>query len=153
MRVNGRKKIYPAIVNSFSDWPIQRLRKDRKRFMAQVVAKSTRKIYDEHAGKDLQEVLENTLYKEKMRLRRHTWGRDNRKQDDAFWNSVEHELIDLATAPRAAQKNRQKVLLSRIISRYVGEITGRFNRRHYLFIKSLTNMSIRLLVNAVHFFT
>ena len=77
-------------------------------------------------GRPIPEVVNDTLYHERSRLR-HVKHDDDRARDDrAFHARVQREL------PHASA-DRERALVREIVERYVGEITGHFEPRVYGF--------------------
>ena len=76
-------------------------------------------------GRPIPEVINDTLYHERSRLR-HARDDDRARDDRAFHARVQHEL------PHASEA-RQRGLVRDIVERYVGEITGHFDPRVYAF--------------------
>jgi glycerol-3-phosphate O-acyltransferase len=76
-------------------------------------------------GRPLSEVINDTLYHERLRLQ-HAADDERGRADRAFHAQVRHEL------PHASP-DRQRALVRSIVERYVREITGHFDPRVYSF--------------------
>lgn len=76
-------------------------------------------------GRPVSEVMSETLYQERLRLR-HAKDDEHARADRAFHARLGHEL------PHASPE-RQRELVREIVERYVSEITGHFDQRVYGF--------------------
>jgi glycerol-3-phosphate O-acyltransferase len=77
-------------------------------------------------GRPVTEVINDTVYNERLRLRRAKGDDENARDDGAFLARLRHEL------PHASQE-RQRTIVREIVERYLDEITGHFDARVYRF--------------------
>lgn len=89
-------------------------------------------------GRRVDEVINDTLYHERMRLR-HGQDDERARADRAFDARVRHEL------PHASPE-RQKALVRAIVERYVSEISGHFDGRVYRFATTVLPYGLSALM-------
>lgn len=98
---------------------------DESRVTSEVVGRIVERVRLAAAaprGRPLEEVVNETLYRERERLKR---AKGERAQADrAFYGRLQHEL------PRASSVHQQQ-LLQDVVGRYAGEISGHFDERVY----------------------
>ena len=80
-------------------------------------------------GRLISEVINDTLYNERLRLR-HARDDEHARSDRAFLARARHEL------PHASAE-RQRALVREIVERYLDEITGHFDPRVYRFATTI----------------
>jgi glycerol-3-phosphate O-acyltransferase len=92
-------------------------------------------------GSPLEEVVANSIYFEKRRLKEEPSG--SKRDDDAtFWSGV-HRSVN-----RASEREQQDILAS-IVKRYAEEIVGNFDERVYRFTTKILPTGLSVLLNAV----
>ena len=74
LQMPRRKIQYDQVVPSKNEWPIVKLAKHRAEFVQHVADESMTELLG--SGKSLRELLETTLYKEKLRIRANPWLRN-----------------------------------------------------------------------------
>jgi glycerol-3-phosphate O-acyltransferase len=92
-------------------------------------------------GSPLEEVVANSIYFEKRRLKEESSGA-KRDDDVVFWNGV-HRSVN-----RASEREQQDILSS-IVKRYAEEIVGNFDERVYRFTTKILPTGLSVLLNAV----
>jgi len=141
-----RRKIqYDQVVPSKNEWPIVKLAKHRAEFVQHVADDSMAELSAK--GKSIREVLETTLYKEKLRIKANPWKVDP-KDDTPFWNRVRDELGDIQNLSTEDAKEKEKDILSRIVYRYSDEIAGNFNKSYFRFARAFVTFGFARLLNA-----
>jgi len=141
-----RRKIqYDQVVPSKNEWPIVKLAKHRAEFVQHVADDSMAELSAK--GKSIREVLETTLYKEKLRIRANPWKVDP-KDDTPFWNRVRDELGDIQNLSVEDAKEKEEDILHRIVLRYSDEIAGNFNKSYFRFARAFVTFGFARLLNA-----
>ena len=82
---------YPPILPDINDWPIFKLSEDRKRFTEDLEDFTLDKIENLHKD-NLTDLLAETIYLEKIRIREEPWKVDppNERQ---FWSRIKKRLV------------------------------------------------------------
>lgn len=141
-----KKKTYKPILPGTKDWPVVRLSKNRKQFIAHVEDDTMRHLLEDHPGQDqLRELLETTVYLEKLRVKKNPWKVDP-PDELRFWNGIRQELLELSVNDESSEV--EKALLRRIVSRYVHEIAGNFKRTRYQMAREIVKFGFARLLNA-----
>ncbi len=113
---------------------------------AKILSELESRIAGEHeqkaqAGPRLHELLEETLYWERRRLREDK--KSPKYQDDVhFWDRLEKQL-------RAASEHDQRTLVRKAVRHYGDEIAGNFDERVYAAVTRVLPPALGLLLNAV----
>lgn len=95
----------------------------------------------EQGGLRVAEVLEDSLYHERRRLKDDR-SSPKRESDTAFWDQVQAEL-------RRASESTERTLLRRVARHYTEEIAGNFDPRVYQSVTKVLPPALGLLLNAV----
>lgn len=142
------KGTHPQVFPNIEDWPIYKLHKDRKQFIADIDQLVFEKLTEKHDN--LAELLAKTLYMERSRMKNDPWKVDP-ADEKSFWATVSKDLAkkSLDQDEAAAQKVNEALLKS-IIHRYSEEIVGTFNKRIFLFIRWFLTKFFSRLLNAVN---
>ena len=148
MKLNGNRNKYPPIVAGTKEWPVVQLAKNRKKFVQSVVDATVRSLERHTEGKGLTEVLETTVYKERLRIKQNPWKVDP-PGEKAFFKEIQQKLIEFS-GDGEDPKNREQLeaILNEIISGYANEIAGNFNRSSYRFARGIATMLFARLLNA-----
>ena len=96
----------------------------------------------EQGGPSLQEVLEESLYRERRRLREDGGKSPAHEGDSSFWDQIQRSL-------RHASDRDQRMLLRRAIRHYGEEIAGNFDPRVYKVATRLLPPGLSVLMNAM----
>jgi glycerol-3-phosphate O-acyltransferase len=142
----NKNKKYKPILPGTRDWPVVRLSKNRKQFIEQVAKEAIHRILEVNNGKDqLREILETTVYLEKLRIKQNPWKVDP-PDEMSFWNRIRNELIEINSRGDAAAVERE--LLERIVMRYGNEIAGNFKKTRYKMAREIVKFGFSRLLNA-----
>jgi glycerol-3-phosphate O-acyltransferase len=95
----------------------------------------------ERRGLLLEEVLADSLYHERKRLKEEKRTKA-RELDSRFWDQIQREM-------RRGSEQDRRALLARIIHHYAGEIAGNFDERVYQAVTRILPPALGLLLNAV----
>jgi len=134
-----RQSTYQPVIAKVREWPLVKLNKRREEFLEAVIKKSIKALLDSYTNKeDLHLMLSKMIRSEQMRTEIKSWRADP-SDDKIFWHNIESELVN---SDEAVLHN----MLSKIIERYVSEISGKFYVSHYnLGAKTVTHALSRIL--------
>jgi glycerol-3-phosphate O-acyltransferase len=138
---------YPPILPDINDWPIFKLSEDRKRFTEDLEDFTLDKIENLHKD-NLTDLLAETIYLEKIRIREEPWKVDppNERQ---FWSRIKKRLVKYSVDKDetiSAQNNTY--LLKQIIHRYALEIVGTFKINTFQFARKFLTWFFNQLLQA-----
>lgn len=139
---------YKRIIPNIEDWPIYRISKNREQVIHGVVEETLQNIINKNATeKDVHNELAKAIYLEKIRVER-PWKTDP-PDDKKFWTEVKNKLVEFESAPDG-QIEAEKEILRKIITRYVTEIVGNFDKGTYQFSERFVPFAFNRLLNASH---
>lgn len=139
---------YKRIIPNIEDWPIHRISKNREQVILDVVEETLQNILKKNATeKDVHNELAKAVYLEKIRVER-PWKTDP-DDDKAFWTDVKNQLVKLESHPDG-KIDKEIEILRAIITRYVTEIVGNFNKKTYDFSERFVPFAFNRLLNASH---
>ena len=142
------KKKYDPILPGSKDWPVVQLSKNRKKFVEEVIDESIKVIkQSNNVNGALREEIEQTRFKEKLRINENPWHVDP-PDDKSFWNNIQKSLVKLSTYSDEEQGERLTQILKNIITRYAEEIQGNFRPSRYKLTRSLVQVGFKRLLNA-----
>lgn len=141
--------LFPPVLPDIGDWPLAKMRKRKKAFVADVVKTTLQQLLAENPEPDkLEEEIAEAMFMEKNRMKFKPWPVDPKDELD-FWNGVEATLADLPTKNLSNETKYYKLslLLEDIILRYAQEIVGDFKPGVYQFAKRLIPHGFATLLN------
>ncbi len=139
---------YKRIIPDIEDWPIHIISKNREQVIKSVVEETLQNIINKNATeKDVHNELAKAIYLEKIRVER-PWKTDP-PDDKKFWTEVKNKLVEFESHPDG-NIEAEKEILRRIITRYVTEIVGNFNKGTYQFSERFVPFAFNRLLNASH---
>ena len=133
-------KEYPKIIEDVEQWPIRMFYRDRQRIVQKLAKATIDALSDE---KDLLDMLNQTIYAEKLRTKSNPLKVDPPKEN-AFWKKIESEL-STSVRDNGAGKAIQQDLLQRIVNRYSEEIAGDFNPKTFRFARKALTRFFKML--------
>lgn len=136
---------YPAVIPNLNDWPVNKLAKDRVKFINEIVAFTTQRLTEQHPN--LSHLLAETIYAERNRLRETAWKVDP-PDEPSFWSRLRNKYLGTENQERTTAEQNQKELIERIVRRYAEEIVGTFNPSVFVFTRRTLNFFFRRLLNA-----
>lgn len=141
------KRVYTPILPESDEWPVVKLSKNRKAFIASVIEESLRRVKEDKSPVELVDEIESTLYRERIRIKKNRWAVD---PDDEikFWKHVKETLVHITGTPREEEELVINNLLHEIVSRYSHEIAGTFKRSSYRFARRFITFGFARLLNA-----
>lgn len=143
-------KVYDYVIPDIRDWPLYQLGQEREQFMEQVVDSTLQGILQSSKYKaGLSEEIAKVIYMERQRLRDTPWAVDP-KDEDAFWKGIRKELMrkSLDGVPDEQENDNNRILLGKILRRYVSEITGSFEISTYRLVRRLLTYLFKTMLNA-----
>ena len=139
------KKVYTHIEEDLYKWPIYQISKNRSSFVDRLVNHTYRKLAYKYDN-DFEDLLEKTIYQERIRIKRKPW-RVDPPNEEAFWNRLKTRL---GKAKRYKSENKLKEFerksIYRIIQRYAEEIVGSFEPKTYLFARKFLTALFNILL-------
>lgn len=142
----ARKKVrYDEILPEKNQWPIVKLSQNRQEFIETVTEETFSEL--SKSGLTPRELLETTLYKEKIRMKANPWKVDPR-DERSFWNNVRSQLTDFEQLEGEKKLEEERKLLRSIILRYSDEIAGNFKKTYYRFARAFVTFGFARLLNA-----
>lgn len=143
--------LYEPVIPDIHDWPIARLFSKSGSFVDQVIAQSVAELKKqaERDNSSIEEMLERTMYLERIRMQEDPWKVDP-KDELKFWSTIKKELVrneQIEENPaQIAAKNEE--MLTRITARYGNEISNIFRPGSYHFAKRFLPLFFSTLLNA-----
>ena len=137
----------PQIIPNIEDWPIYKISEDREEFIKELNAYTKKRLYGE-TKVSTEEVLEKTIYLEKLRSKNNPWKVDP-ADDKSYWKELEKEINAAKT-----HENKEVLLqaiVDRIINRYNEEIVGNFKKKTFKFSRNFLHALFKRLLNPATF--
>ncbi|MDN5200491.1 1-acyl-sn-glycerol-3-phosphate acyltransferase [Fulvivirgaceae bacterium BMA10] len=151
MQPSGTKKdrkIYEPILPGPKEWPVVQLSKHRKQFIQEVIDETVKKINSLASDKSsLVEEIEQTLYKEKLRIKQNPWDIDP-EDEPLFWARVKSKLVQISQNSNGEGAELVGTVLNDITQRYANEIAGNFKQSRYKIARSVATFGFSRLLNA-----
>ena len=141
---------YEPIVPKRKEWPVVRLSKHRKDFVEQVIRLSMAKVQERAVSAEaLVDMLETTLYQERLRIRENPWAVDP-DDEERFWKQVKHRLVGMThQEPDSSElQHGAEAILQDITSRYAHEIASKFRPSRYQLARTIATFGFSRLLNA-----
>lgn len=134
------------LLEDISKWPLHRLYTNREAFVSEINEHSLA-TFENHSSKKLKEVIERTIYQERLRMNRKAWKVDP-PNENVFWKRITKELEEAAKLDEEEHKKRVfGELLLRITNRYSEEIAGNFKIKTFLFARKFLTFFFGRLLN------
>jgi len=137
----------PHIVPDIKQWPIYKVSENRKEFIEELNAYTKARLYSE-SKVTTEEILEKTIYLEKLRSKNNPWKVDP-SDDKSYWKDLEREI---KTAKE--KENKEELLqriVERIINRYNEEIVGNFKVKTFKFSRKFLGAFFKRLLSSSRF--
>jgi len=133
------------IIEDLKEWPITRFYNRRGEFIQALNDFAFKRLGNRE--KDLQSVLEKTLYLEAIRAKKEPWKVDP-VDDKTYWKKLGQQLAKSVANESDTTKKEVNKFIKRIINRYSEEIVGGFQPKTYRFFrKLLTSVYKRLFLS------
>ncbi len=139
-------QVYPGGID---EWPVVHLSKNRESFVKEVAKHSFDKIKSITPSRAaLIEEIENTLFREKLRIKRNSWAIDPPDEGD-FLKSVEAKLLEISNLKDESVIDEMlDSVLNEMVFRYADEIAGNFKKSRYRMARSIATFGFARLLNA-----
>lgn len=139
-------QVYPGGIN---EWPVVNLSKNRDQFIKEVTISSIARIKSMTKNREaLIEEIENTLFREKLRIKRNPWAVDSPDESD-FLKSVNTKLLEISQDENEADiDNTLDSILEEMVLRYADEIAGNFKKSRFRMARSIVTFGLSRLLNA-----
>lgn len=139
--------VHPHVMPNLEDWPVYKLSEDRRQFIQDLDQATLAEILEEPTEK-VSEIISQTMYKERIRIKHEPWKVDPPKEKQ-FWGRIKKSLVkySLDQPEEMAAKNNEE-LLKQIIHRYSEEIVGTFRISTFLFARRFLTFFFNRLFQA-----
>lgn len=132
------------IIDNIQDWPITEFYKDRERVVKKLV-KETYEYLLNHSNGELPNLLNQTIYAEKLRSKTDKLKVDP-PNDYAYWKKMESDLSDDMLKGAEALPHIQEKL-KRVLHRFSEEIAGNFVPKTFMFARKVLTRLFAALFN------
>ena len=141
------KRTLPHIIPDVKDWPIYKISENRAEFILEL-NKYTRKRLFEDNNATTEDLLDKTIYLEKLRVKNNPWKVDP-ADDKSYWKELEQEIETAKSFEDRA--DRLDKIVDRIINRYNEEIVGNFKLKTFKFSRNFLHSFFKRLLNPATF--
>lgn len=131
------------------DWPVYILAKNRAEFVDKVIQDMEVQVERVGAG-ELDQMLSKTIFQERQRVKSNPWKADP-PNESLFFKKLQREYNENKESHDSFQKNKQTA--SRLIHRYVEEISGSFNIPTFQFARKTLTWFFHFLYYPINFST
>lgn len=141
---------YTPILPKRKQWPVVQLSRHQKQFIEAVIQASIHRIKEEAPDlASLIDVLETTLYQERLRIRENPWAVDP-PDEEVFWKKIKSRLVEMSASQLTRSQRDKEVasILYAIVSRYTHEIASKFRPSYYRFAREVVTFGFSRLLNA-----
>lgn len=141
-----------SIIPRIKDWPINKIAQKKEKILQETISDAVLEFYKTYPTLNkLRDLLQKTLYLEKIRIKNESWEVDPEDEGD-FWRKIQKRL--LAADPNQMDEDASLVLhqemLQDIVSRYAHEIVGNFSPKLFWLARQLLVRFFARLFNS-HF--
>jgi glycerol-3-phosphate O-acyltransferase len=138
--------VHPGGIN---EWPVVNLSKNRDEFIKEVTLSSITRIKSITKSRAaLIEEIENTLFREKLRIKRNPWAVDSPDESD-FLKSVNAKLLEISRDENETDVDETlDAILEEMVLRYADEIAGNFKKSRFRMARSIVTFGLSRLLNA-----
>lgn len=140
-----KKTLFPPLEEDVEKWPIYLLTKDRNAYLDELES-FTYQLFKDRSDKMLFEILEKTIFQEKLRMKEDPW-RIDPPNDRLFWRKVQNRLYSEENPETPADKENIDHALRMVIKRYAEEIVGTFNPATFRLIRRILTVLFRRLLS------
>lgn len=139
-------QVHPGGIN---EWPVVNLSKNRDLFIKEVTVSSIARIKSMTKNRaSLIEEIENTLFREKLRIKRNPWAVDSPDESD-FLKSVNTKLLEISQDENGSEIDETlDSILEEMVLRYADEIAGNFKKSRFRMARSIVTFGLSRLLNA-----
>ncbi len=139
---------YEPVIADHRQWPIAWLTRHKEEFLKEAEEQSFSDLIKMAGDSEgLRALLEQAIYLEHIRIKRHPWKVDP-EDDQEYWDRIEKEFLALNPLnPEAEQNEKIQALIRDIIRRYLHEIAGEFRYGTYKLARKLLPHTFATLLN------
>jgi len=137
----------PHIIPNIEEWPIYKVSENRAAFITELNEYTKSRLYSE-IKVSTEELLEKTIYLEKLRSKNNPWKVDP-ADDKSYWKDLEREIKIAKTSDDKEEK--LVAIVERIINRYNEEIVGNFKKKTFKFSRKFLHSLFKRLLNPATF--
>lgn len=137
------KSVYPHIIPEITDWPIFKIHKRRAEFIQELNVYTKDRLLS-NTKMSILELLEKTVYLEKIRVRNNPWSVDP-ADDKTHWSELQKEISK--AKEQTDSEMALDLILDRVINRYNEEIVGNFKKRTFNFARRFLTSFFKRLLN------
>ena len=141
------KSTLPHIIPNIKDWPIYKISEKRPEFIANLNAYTRRRLFEDN-NVTIEDLLDKTIYLEKLRVKNNPWKVDP-ADDKRYWKELELEIEVAKTFDDRV--DRLNKIIDRIINRYNQEIVGNFKLKTFKFSRNFLSAFFKRLLNPATF--
>ena len=144
-----KKKYEQVLPGGINEWPVVNLSKNREAFVQEVAKESIQRIKSTTTSRAaLIEEIENTLFREKLRIKRNPWAVDPPDEID-FLKKIKTRLLEISThSDNDVIDETLEAILEEVVLRYANEIAGNFKKSRYRMARSIVTFGFARLLNA-----
>ena len=137
----------PHIIPDIKDWPIFKISENRSEFIKELNDYTRKRLFESNNA-STEDLLDKTIYLEKLRVKNNPWKVDP-VDDKRYWRDLEKE-IEVAKTYKDKDERLDKIL-DRIINRYNEEIVGNFKIKTFKFSRNFLLSFFKRLLNPATF--
>jgi glycerol-3-phosphate O-acyltransferase len=142
---------FPDVIPDIKDWPLYKFTQNKKQIQNEVIQLSMLRIIEisESNGKSLADEIADAIYHEKNRIKLRPWPVDP-EDDYDFWNEIQNSLLKIQVnkeEKEEVKRNQLVLLLEKVVTRYVNEITANFRPGYFKFAKRVIPHGFATLLN------
>ena len=126
------KSTLPHIIPEIKDWPIYKISENRAEFIVELNKYTKHRLFEDN-NVTTDDILDKTIYLEKLRVKNNPWKVDP-VDDKSYWKELEKEIEVARTFDD--RNERLDKILDRIINRYNEEIVGNFKMKTFKFARN-----------------
>lgn len=144
--MSPKSSLLPHVMPNISEWPIYLLSEDRKRFVRDI-QEQTLAFFLELPLEKQTDVINKTIYLERIRVKEEPWKVDPAKEEQ-FFKRLQQKLIKSSigqTADQTLAINRE--IFEILIQRYAEEIVGTFKIGTFRFARRFLTLFFTRLLN------
>ena len=137
------KSTLPHIIPNIEDWPIYKISEAREEFISELNKYTKDRLFEDNNA-SLEDILDKTIYLEKLRSKNNPWKVDP-ADDKRYWKELEKE-IELAKSFDDKDQRLNRIV-DRVINRYNEEIVGNFKKKTFRFSRNFLHAFFKRLLN------
>lgn len=144
--MSPKSSLLPHVMPNISEWPIYLLSEDRKRFVREIQDQTLAYFLELPLEKQT-DVINKTIYLERIRVKEEPWKVDPAKEEQ-FFKRLQQKLIKSSIGQTADQTrviNRE--IFESLIQRYAEEIVGTFKISTFRFARKFLTLFFTRLLN------